>query len=192
MEITIVLAHPSPGSFNHAIAETAAAALRENGHSVHLHDLCAERFDPILPGPEFAKDGVAPPGIEEYCQEIVKADGIIVVHPNWWAQPPAILKGWLDRVLRQNVAYKFGPRGVEGLLRAKAAIVFNTANTPLEDELRLYGDPLDRLWKNCIFKFCGIKTVCRRLYTSVVMSSLEQREKWLKDVTETVRRYFPR
>jgi len=48
MKISIILAHPNPGSFNHAIASAAAETLR-NGHEVILHDLCQEQFPPLLP-----------------------------------------------------------------------------------------------------------------------------------------------
>ena len=48
MKISVILAHPNPGSFNHAIASTAADALRQNGHAVILHDLCQEQFPPLL------------------------------------------------------------------------------------------------------------------------------------------------
>ena len=47
-----------------------------------------------------------PPPIRQHCDEIAEADGIVVVHPNWWGQPPAMLKGWIDRVLRVGVAYR--------------------------------------------------------------------------------------
>ena len=57
------------------------------------------------------------------------------MHPNWWSQPPAILNGWLDRVVRPGVAYEFrkddaGRSLPVGLLRARAAVVLNTANVP--------------------------------------------------------------
>ena len=83
-----------------------------------------------------------------------QAQGIVIVHPNWWGQPPAILKGWVDRVLRPEVAYRFlegdAGEGVPvGLLKAKAAIVFNTSNTPRRAELaslrRPAGNPLEKL-----------------------------------------------
>ena len=107
MKISIILAHPDPASLNHAIARTAKAGLRANGHDVILHDLYAERFDPILNSSEISETGPVPPEIERYGTEISSADGIVIVHPNWWGQPPAILKGWIDRVLRPGVAYRF-------------------------------------------------------------------------------------
>lgn len=106
MNISVILAHPVSGSFNHAIAETAVDALRRNGHSVSFHDLHAEGFDPVLPGPEIPSDAALPPVIATHCLEIAEAQGIVIVHPNWWGQPPAMLKGWVDRVIRPGGAYQ--------------------------------------------------------------------------------------
>lgn len=82
MKITLILAHPRHGSFNHAIAEMAVATLRQAGHVVTVHDLYAERFDPLLPDPEIARDVALPPVISEHCREIAVADEIVIVHPN--------------------------------------------------------------------------------------------------------------
>ena len=82
----------------------------------------------------------------------------MVVHPNWWGQPPAMLKGWIDRVLRQGVAYEFGPRRVVEPADGQDGHGLTTSNTPRDDELRLFGDPLDNLWKACVFNFCGVRT----------------------------------
>ena len=197
MNISIILAHPNPGSFNHAIASTAAETLGRDGHQVVLHDLCQEQFPPLLSAAELRKDAKLEPVVARHCQEIAGADGIIIVHPNWWGMPPAILKGWIDRVLRPEVAYRFvegdNGEGVPvGLLKAKAAIVFNTANTPDERERKVFGDPLETLWKNCVFDLCGVRKVHRRVFAVVVTSTPKQRVAWLAEVRETVERFFPR
>ena len=111
MKVLVVIGHQSPGSFCHAIAQTAIDTLRAGGHEVIYHDLYQERFDPILPPQEAPKDGRLDPLIQKHCDEVRATDGFLIVHPNWWGQPPAILKGWLDRVVRQGVAYEFGPGG---------------------------------------------------------------------------------
>jgi NAD(P)H dehydrogenase (quinone) len=196
MNISIILAHPNPGSFNHAIAQTAAEKARVAGHVVTLHDLCREKFPPLLSAAELEKDAKLQPLVARHCKEIAQANGIIIVHPNWWGMPPAVLKGWIDRVLRPEVAYRFveGDQGEGvpvGLLKAKAAIVFNTANTPDERERRVFGDPLETLWKNCVFDLCGVKKVQRRTFSVVVTSTPQQRRKWLAEVRETVERFFP-
>ena len=155
-----------------------------------------ERFDPILPYEEIPKGAAIDPIIQKHCDEIASADGIIIVHPNWWGMPPAILKGWVDRVIRPGVAYEFldgdsGEGVPQGLLKASKAIVFNTSNTVQERELRVFGDPLETLWKNCIFGLCGVKEFYRRTYSVVVTSTLDQRKAWLEDVKETVTAIYP-
>ena len=145
------------------------------------HGLTGARLDPVIAG---------------HCKEIVSADGIIIVHPNWWGMPPAILKGWIDRVLRMEVAYRFvaddkGEGVPVGLLKAKAAIVFNTANTPDDRERTVFGDPLETLWKKCVFDLCGVKNVQRRTFSVVVTSTPEQRAQWLAEVRKIVSVHFP-
>jgi NAD(P)H dehydrogenase (quinone) len=196
VNILIVLAHPDKKSFNHAIAEAAIIALEKNGHKVTSHDLYSESFDGVLPDLESPKDAIIPPLIRKYCRELAETDGIIIVHPNWWGQPPAILKGYIDRVFRPGVAYEFiegdSGEGIPvGLLRAKAALVFNTSNTRAERELEVFGDPLQAIWKNCVFDLCGVKTFHRRMFGVIVTSTPEQRQDWLEEVQKTVGSYFP-
>ena len=196
MNISVILAHPVADSFNHAIAEAVVAQLRHSGHRASFHDLYREGFDPLLPGEEIAADAALPPDIAAYCEEVGTADGLVIVHPNWWGQPPAILKGWVDRVMRPGVAYRFleDDRGEGiplGLLKARTAIVFNTSNTPPERESSTFGDPLDLIWKRCVFGLCGVTDVRRVSFSVVVTSSHEQRERWLAEVQELVEASFP-
>jgi len=191
MNISIILGHPVKSSFNHIIAETVRDACKKNGNKIFYHDLYTEGFNPVLPGGEILKGGTVPHDIQRYCDEIAVSDIIVIVHPNWWGQPPAILKGWVDRVLRTGVAYKFQEKdngeGVPiGLLKAKAAIVFNTSNTLPERERKIFGDPLELLWNNCIFNLCGVRNFYRRMYGVMCTSTPEQREAWLKDVRQVI------
>ncbi len=195
MSILLIVAHPTPGSFNHALAERAQSTLVNIGHTVLYHDLYAQGFDPLLPGPEIPRDGVLPAQIEAHCKDLASAEGIIIVHPNWWGMPPAILTGWVDRIVRPGVAYEFiegdSGEGVPvGLLQAHTALIFNTSNTAKEREHAVFGDPLDRIWKDCIFGLCGISNVHRRMYETIITSSPAQRNAWLDDVTDVVTQYF--
>jgi NAD(P)H dehydrogenase (quinone) len=197
MKVSVILSHPDPGSFNHAIAAAALETLAINGHEVHFHDLYHEAFAPLLPSEERASDASLPAEIEQHCAEISAAEGIIIIHPNWWGQPPAILKGWIDRVIRPGVAYEFlendqGEGVPHGLLKARAALVFNTSNTETEREKRVFSDPLELIWKSCIFELCGVTNYHRRMFNSIVVSSAEQREAWLTEVGQTIGSYFPR
>lgn len=197
MRVLIVLGHPNPESFNHAIAQRAQAALRASGHEVLLRDLYAENFDPVMPRSELARDAKLAPEIEACCQEVEEVDGIIIVHPNWWSAPPAIVRGWVDRALRAGRAYNFVPDGKGGakpvgLLPARAAMVFNTANTPQDLEVSLYGDPLESLWGKVVFGLCGVPMVHRQNFSPVIVSTLEQRQQWLSEVGAAVTQHFPK
>jgi putative NADPH-quinone reductase len=196
MDVLVILAHPHEESFNHAIAKEALVALEHNNHGVYFHDLYAEGFDPVLPFGEIPKDADVDEDVVKHCEELSSADGIVIIHPNWWGQPPAILKGWVDRVVRPGVAYEFleGDEGEGvpvGLLKARTAIVFNTANTPMEREQAVFGDPLQLLWKNCIFDLCGVPVFHREMFTIMVTSTLKQRQEWLGKVRELMNRHFP-
>ena len=196
LNISLILAHPNPDSFNHAMARTVLQTSERLGHRVCWHDLYAEGFDPLLPADELDREAPLPEFLRDHCRELSQADGIIIVHPNWWGQPPAILKGWVDRVLRPGVAYQFldgdGGEGVPlGLLRARAAIVFNTSNTPRPRELAVFGDPLETIWKNCIFGLCGVSNFFRKNFEVVATSTPAQRTGWLQEMQEIVTRHFP-
>jgi len=195
VKVSIILGHPSAGSFNHAIATSAAEALRARGVEVTLHDLYAEKFDPVYSADETPRDAVLPPEIERHCTEIGEADGVIVIHPNYWSRPPAMICGWVDRVLRPGRAYRFVPDGKggarpEGLLKAKTALIFTTANTPDAVDLAVYGNPLETHWCKVVFGLCGVPTIIRRSFSSVIVSTPEQRTVWLDEVRGTVAAHF--
>ena len=197
MKILVILGHPSPDSFNRALADETCSTLRELGHDFIFHDLQAEKFNPILPAKEILKEAGLESSIEAHCEELTSADGIVIIHPNWWGQPPAILKGWVDRVFRPGVAYEFeesdGGEGVPlGLLKAKSAVVFTTSNTSEERERKVFGDPLETLWKNCIFGLCGVHQVCRKNFGLVCISTQEQRVQWLGEARKIILDTFGR
>jgi NAD(P)H dehydrogenase (quinone) len=197
MLISVILAHPDTESFNHAIAQTAVEALKANGHKVFFHDLYKEKFDPLLLAKEIPEDAKLPAKIKKQCQEIAVVDGIIIIHPNWWGQPPAVLKGWVDRVIRPSVAYEFlegdsGEGVPKGLLKAKAALVYNTSNTETQREKDVFGDPLETIWKNCVFGLCGVTNFHRRMFNVIVTSTKKQRNKWLDSITKDINKFFPK
>jgi putative NADPH-quinone reductase len=192
MLISLIVANPKPRSFCHALAMAAASTARNLGHEVRFHDLYLEAFEPSMQELELLRRRSDDPIVEGHCQEAADADAFIIIHPNWWGQPPAILKGWVDRVLRADVAYRFGEGDVgtgipRGLLKAKTAIVLNTSDTPMERELELFGDPLDTLWGKCIFRYCGVPGFVHHTYSVVTNSSCGQRQEWLEHAKALVK-----
>jgi NAD(P)H dehydrogenase (quinone) len=194
MKALLVVANPGATSFSHAMAQVAREALEQRSVTVDYHDLYEENFDPVQRTGESGNRTSRDQLVETHCAQLAGADLILVCHPNWWGQPPAIMKGWIDRVFRPGVAYDYppgtGPEGVPtGLLKARCALVFNTSNTPLEREHSVFGDPLQTLWKNCVFKLCGVRQFERRLFGPMAASTPELRRAWLDDVAALVTRY---
>lgn len=195
MAISVILGHPAPRSFNHAIAKAVVDTLKTRGHVVNFHDLYAEGFDPLLSAAEIPSRASLPPEIALHCDELAQADGIVIIHPNWWGQPPAVMKGWIDRVIRPGVAYRFlegdNGEGVPlGLLKARAAVVFNTSNTPKDREDEAFGDPLDAIWRKCIFDLCGVTKVKREMFRVMITSTEAQRAEWLRQVAALISSTF--
>jgi len=183
---SIILAHPYRGSFNHAIYARARETLSSRQVAVHAHDLYEEGFDPVLTEGELGKLPTEDPLTRRYSEEFVESELLVFVHPNWWGQPPAILKGYIDRVFRPPQAYDFetGDLGglAEGRLGGKTGIVFNTSNTEAGREENYFHDPLEYIWKRCVFGFCGITESHRRMFRIVSESSQEERKGWLDEV----------
>jgi NAD(P)H dehydrogenase (quinone) len=193
MNVLIILGHPNSSSFNHALAEACKTQISENGHTVVFHDLYKEQFNAVLGSLNPSKDN----DIELHSSHLVNCDGIIIIHPNWWGQPPAIVKGWLDRVFLPEVAYTLEKDADDkyiskGLLKAQVAIVLNTSNTPDELEKELFKDPLETIWKNRVFKFCGVTNFKRINFRVIKDSDFNQRTIWLSEIRQLIDKHFPK
>ncbi len=126
MKVVAVLAHPVEESFNHAIFDAAVGALRANGHEVEAFDLYADGFDPVMSRAERAAyDSDTPitsPLTQRYADAVKAAEALVFVYPTWWSSVPAILKGWLEKVMVPGVSFVFDDRhrvrrGLTGVTR---------------------------------------------------------------------------
>ena len=200
MNVLSILAHPRSDSFCQAVFDRANAALADQGHTVVSHNLYEESFDPILRAEESL---IAGDSVEErfrssedtlvltHRRDAAAADGLLIVHPNWWGKPPAILAGWLDRVLVPGVAYRIDADGTpEGLLKLTRTVIFNTSDTPAEIETNVLGDPLGLMWSNCVLPYCGSSVTERHVFGPVAASDLDARRGWLNQVQDVVLRTF--
>jgi NAD(P)H dehydrogenase (quinone) len=193
MNALLIIAHPSPTSLSHAMADLSENLLKAHGYTTTRHDLYAQGFNPVQPSGEAGNTQSTDPLVEQHCADLCAADLVLIFHPNWWSQPPAILKGWIDRVFRLGTAYAYpentGFEGLPfGLLKARHALIFNTSNTPPDREAQVFGDPLETLWKTSVFALCGVHNVVRRMFAPVAGSTLAQREAWLEEVGALVQR----
>ncbi|MBW5248932.1 NAD(P)H-dependent oxidoreductase [Streptomyces poriferorum] len=189
----VYLAHPRPGSFNHAVFDAVAQELRDRGSDVRAHDLCAEGFAPGLTAgeTETVRSAADTPDAQlaSHRAEVATLDALVFIHPNWWGMPPAVLTGWVQRVLVPGVAYKLGTSDGEprGLLKAGRALVLNTSDTPADREASEFGDPLDRIWSACVLPYVGVTDVRRVVFRTVTDSCDETRASWLREAREHAR-----
>lgn len=145
MQILLVLAHPSTASFTHAVADRAARSLRSAGHEVHLLDLYALGVSAAMTADEhraYATDTpLLDPLLRTHAALVAASEALVFVYPTWWSGLPAILKGWLERVMVPGVAFELGPdRRVRPLLGHLRHIVgISTYGSP-RTYVRLIGD----------------------------------------------------
>lgn len=129
----VLYCHPNPGSYTAAIKDRILARLDSQGHEVRVIDLYAEGFEPRLTQKEHAQyldTLLNREGLEAHVEALEWCDTLICVYPTWWYGLPAMLKGWLDRVLLPGVAFELPPDGrdIRPLLTNIARLgVFTTA-----------------------------------------------------------------
>lgn len=193
MKHLVVIAHPNPESFNHAILETTVHALKLKGHNVVVRDLYAIDFQPVLKPQDTAamKAGQTPDDIKTEQEHIANADAITFIYPIWWTGMPAILKGYVDRVFSYGFAYAYGEQGIDKLLKGKKSLIINTHGTPKEiyDQIGMTAG-LKVTSDTGIFEFTGIEPVEHLLFGSVPSVGESGLKDILKQVEQTVALVF--
>ena len=131
---TIIYAHPYEQSFNHAILQRVRELLESKGEAYKLIDLYADGFNPAYTKEELAlfNQGKALDPLVLHYQEILKkTDRLIFIFPIWWADMPAIVKGFEDKVFLKTLAYNHTPTGIKGCLtQIREAVVITTSTAP--------------------------------------------------------------
>ena len=158
MRVLLVHCHPRRDSFNAALCDTAAAALEAAGHVIEQLDLYKEGFDPRLSAEErgaYYDEGAGRPDLAGHIAALRRAEALVLVYPTWWFGPPAMLKGWFDRVWLPGVAFALGGAKVlqPRLTNIRRIAVVTTYGSP-RWLLWLVGWPDWRL-----FRF-GIRPLC--------------------------------
>ncbi len=109
MNAYVVYCHPDPGSFTAALRDRAVDALRNAGYEVRVSDLYADEFEPAMSRQErlnHKTPHARHPDVARYCDNLRWCDTLVFVYPTWWSGQPAMLTGWLDRVLLRGVAWE--------------------------------------------------------------------------------------
>lgn len=181
MHCLLIYAHPEEKSLSGALGQAFLEGLRAKGHSATVIDLYREQFDPVLASDEiYTREGfqISTP-VKAYQEQLRKADIIALAFPTWWQGPPAILKGFLDRVLTPGVAYESG-RTPKGLFTDKVAVILNCYDAPGFVVRSVNGDRAFKVLQKDVLGFCGIRKVFRLSVFSAGTASERYRRKMLE------------
>jgi NAD(P)H dehydrogenase (quinone) len=185
----VVVAHPSTESFCHALAGRAASGLAAAGHDVVVVDLYALGVRPHMSAEErHAYHGDSPildPLIAEHAALVQTAETLVFVYPTWWSGLPAILKGWLERVMVPGVGFVLDERTnkVRPALRQVRHIVgISTYGSP-HSYVRLVNDNGRRVITRALRMSCGFRARTRWLgLYAIDTSTAARRTEFLADV----------
>lgn len=183
MRFALVVAHPCSDSFNHELARRAAGGLRAGGHDVTVVDLYAEGFRPAMSHDDHVAYHSDTPIIDEqggrYAELVSSVDGLVVVYPTWWSGLPAILKGWLERVMVPGVAFAFNDSGKvrPALTNLRHVVGISTYGSP-RWYVNAVNDNGRRIITRALRLNCGWRTKTRwyGLYAMDSATDLDRRE----------------
>lgn len=184
----IVTAHPFEHSLSHSLADRIAATLREQGKQVEIADLHAEGFNPTMSRPDldlYHGDPTAiPEDILREQQRVERADMLVFVFPVYWWSVPALLKGWFDRVLTLNWAYKVADDGrIVGNLRDVPVRLIATGGSDLAGfDKHGYSTAIQTQIIEGVFGFCGLKNVKLDILYQADTATPEQVEAFLQGI----------
>jgi NAD(P)H dehydrogenase (quinone) len=132
MRHAIILAHPRRTSFCATVARTCASTLRGLGHTVVVRDLYRMKFDPCLRAGEIPRALGYAPGEDVAAERkrLASIDSFILVYPFWFNAPPAILKGYVDRVFSMGFGYRPSFHGTKPLLEGRTLCSVSTSGAP--------------------------------------------------------------
>lgn len=196
MNTLIVYYHPYEGSYCNAILRAVQDGLRAGGHACKIIDLEKDGFDPVMHGKDlkaFAQMGQKPnlmetnldPLVYYYKQMLEWAERLVFIFPVWWMTMPAMMKGFIDKVIFPGIAYNMeNGRLVSRLHMLKEVVVISTMNTPAETYRDQFNNSLEGSLIKGTFHQIGINEVEWISINMVKQSGQTKRELWLKDITK--------
>ena len=168
MDVLVVCAHPDPDSFTHAITRAVERGLAKGAGRVTTLDLYALDFAAAMSTAEHRAyqawlpadaPPVLDPMVAEHARLVSSAHTIVFVYPTWWSQPPAILKGWLERVLVPGVSFTFDAKGKvqPGMQHVRRIVGISTYGSPWT-YVKLLNDGGRRMITRALRMSCGMRT----------------------------------
>lgn len=160
MNVYILLAHPDKDSFNGRLADACEQEARRKGHVVRRQNLGDLQFDPIL-HKGYGEGQAWEPDLQLAWQNIWWSQQWIIIYPVWWGSVPALLKGFLDRVLLPGKAFHYHDKDPfwDKLLKGRSARLITTCDAPALWLWWQYRNSDLHTMKDAVLKFCGFSPV---------------------------------
>lgn len=178
--VAVIVGHPAADSWCGALADSYAAAARAGGHEVRMVHLAQLDFDPNL-HEGYRQIQALEPDLLAAQATVAWAEHVVIAYPIWWGSVPALLKGFLDRILLPGFAFKYRPGKAfpEQLLRGRSAQLLVSMDTPPWYFRWVYRMPGIVQLKKTTLEFCGIAPVKVAAFGPLISSSSAQRASWL-------------
>ena len=178
--VAVIVGHPAADSWCGALADSYAAAARAGGHEVRMVHLAQLDFDPSL-HEGYRQIQALEPDLLAAQATVAWAEHVVIAYPIWWGSVPALLKGFLDRILLPGFAFKYRPGKAfpEQLLRGRSAQLLVSMDTPPWYFRWVYRMPGIVQLKKTTLEFCGIAPVKVAAFGPLIASSPAQRASWL-------------
>ncbi|MFE3901268.1 NAD(P)H-dependent oxidoreductase [Streptomyces sp. NPDC059153] len=210
MKVLIVHAHPDPASFNTALKDTAVATLLAQGHEVQVSDLYALGFKAVPDAEDFAgtrrhpellqidieqehqyDTGICPPDVAAEQAKVEWCDLLIFQFPIWWFSMPAVLKGWVERVMSRGFAYRRGRKHAKGVFLGRKAMISCTTGTSAATYAPdgIEGDIQRLLWpvNNGVFHYLGFTPLPPFIAYAPRLATEQERKERLDAYAERLR-----
>lgn len=196
MRVLVIFCHPAEDSFNGAIYRTVLKALGDAGHQVRSHDLYRENFQAVMSEAEWSSYAMTTEPLLSrsavHIDDLRWCEALITIYPTWYYGPPAMMKGWIERVWLPGVSFSVAPgKGKIANLLLKNIKVFvgiTTSGSP-GWWLGLIGDPGRKLWTRGLFMrmLTGTRTIWLQLY-NMNHTTARGRERFLERIDARLRR----
>ncbi len=184
-KVLIINGHPDKTSLCFALAESYKRGVDLAGGQSKLIHLIDLNFNPILTN-GYKEVSELEPDLVQTQKDIIEAEHLVFVYPNWWSTYPALLKGFIDRVFLPGFSFRYRKDSPfwEKLLKGKSARLIVTLDTPAWYYWLFNKNTGHNSMKIGILEFSGIAPVRITTFAPVKTSNLEKRKKWIKEVEE--------
>lgn len=188
MSTLIVYCHPYDHSFNHAVLMAVQSNLENRRIPYEVIDLHRDGFQPAYDAEElrlFHSGQTHDPLVERYLSMVKQASSIVVIAPIWWNDVPAMLKGFIDKVMKEGegLSHTVTRMGIHGCLtNLQHGYVLTTSTSPTLYFRLFMGNGIKRVFVNGTLKQLGVGHRTWMYFGGVTTSTAQRRQRYLSRI----------